>query len=254
MTLPNCSSGGVRHTDVIPRALAHAPHTIGSGQDGHSHRHLRALPVRLLHLAAQHEVEELVGAAELDVGLQHHRVVRLHQWIQQLEHRNRPIVVNALREVPAAQQLIDSHTRREPEERLEPHRGEPLPISTYLGAVGVEDAKRLLLIGGCVGLDLVRRQHGASAAAPRWIPHSGGPVTDDQYCRMAGVLELTQFPEHDGMPEMDIRRRGVNAQLHPQRRGFRKPLLDLARGLDVNRAGLQVVGAHAVPDNLTTSG
>ena len=45
--------------------------------------------VGALHVAAEQQVEGLVGAAELDVGLDRDRVVALHQRIEQLEHRDR---------------------------------------------------------------------------------------------------------------------------------------------------------------------
>ena len=50
--------------------------------------HLRLLAVVLLQRAAHQQVELLVGAAELDIGLQRHRVVALHQRIQEFMQRD----------------------------------------------------------------------------------------------------------------------------------------------------------------------
>ena len=66
--------GRLGETDVVPSRLAHELLVPGDEQlDGE--RDLRLLPVLLLDLPAHEEVVELVGAAELDVGLDRHRVV-----------------------------------------------------------------------------------------------------------------------------------------------------------------------------------
>ena len=66
--LPNWSSGGSADADVVAQALAHPPLAVGAHQDRHRHRHLRALPLRLLEVAGHHQAEQLLGAAQLDVG------------------------------------------------------------------------------------------------------------------------------------------------------------------------------------------
>ena len=55
--------------DVVAERLAHLPDAVGAGQDRHGHHDLRALPERALDVAAEEQVELLVGAAELEVGL-----------------------------------------------------------------------------------------------------------------------------------------------------------------------------------------
>ena len=52
---------------------------------------------------------------------------------------------------------------------------------------------------------------------PLGIAHARGVVADDQHHRVAEVLELAQLLEHDREPEVDVRRGGVDAQLHAQR-------------------------------------
>ena len=44
-----------------------------------------ACALLLLQLAADEQVEQLIGAAELDVGLHHHRVPALEQRVQELD-------------------------------------------------------------------------------------------------------------------------------------------------------------------------
>jgi hypothetical protein len=49
--------------------------------------HCGSWPYSLLQVAAHQQVELLVGAAQLQVALQRHRVVALHQRVQELVHR-----------------------------------------------------------------------------------------------------------------------------------------------------------------------
>ena len=71
------------HADVVAQALAHLVHAVGAHQQRHHEALLRALAHHGLQLPAHQEVELLVGAAELDVGLDGHRVVGLQQGIEQ---------------------------------------------------------------------------------------------------------------------------------------------------------------------------
>ena len=71
MVRPNCSSGGVGDADLVAERLAHLLLAVEPGEDRHRHHDLRRLAVVALDVAGEHQVEELVGAAELDVGLDH---------------------------------------------------------------------------------------------------------------------------------------------------------------------------------------
>jgi len=50
---------------------------------------------------------------------------------------------------------------------------------------------------------------------------------------MAQVLELAQLAQRDGMADMDVGRRGVDAQLHVQRRSAGELLLQQVLGNDL---------------------
>ena len=114
---PNCSSGGVGDADLVAERLAHLLLAVEPGEDRHRHHDLRRLAVAGLDLAAEHQVEELVGAADLDVGLAPDRVVGLHQRVEQLEHRDRAVVADALGEVVAPQELVDRRAAGEARRR-----------------------------------------------------------------------------------------------------------------------------------------
>ena len=62
---------------------------------------LRRLAVIALDFAADQEVEFLIGAAQLDVALQRHRIVALRQRIEQFVHRDRRPSLIALGEIVA---------------------------------------------------------------------------------------------------------------------------------------------------------
>ena len=74
--------------DVVPERRAHLV-AVPRDEDRRRQRDLRLEPVGLHHLAAGEQVVELVGAAELDVGLDRDRVVGLHQRVEQLGDRDR---------------------------------------------------------------------------------------------------------------------------------------------------------------------
>jgi hypothetical protein len=70
---------------------------------------LRFLPGALLEMPAHDQVEELVGAAELDVSAHFHRVETLQQRIQELHQRDRHTARVTLREVVAFEHARDRH-------------------------------------------------------------------------------------------------------------------------------------------------
>ena len=89
MSLPNISLRRLGDADVVAERLRHLVDAVQPLEQRHREDALRLLAVVLLQLAADQQVEFLVGAAELDVGLHRHRVVALHQRVQQLVHGDR---------------------------------------------------------------------------------------------------------------------------------------------------------------------
>ena len=58
--------------------------------------HLRLPGPHALQFAADQQVELLVGAAQFDVGLQRHRVVTLHQRVEELMDGDRLVALKRL--------------------------------------------------------------------------------------------------------------------------------------------------------------
>ena len=63
-------SGRLGDADVVAGRLAHPLLAVRSREDRHGHRALGRLTVLLLDLTSEHQIEELVRTAELDVGLE----------------------------------------------------------------------------------------------------------------------------------------------------------------------------------------
>ena len=103
----------------------------------------------------------------------------------------------------------------------------------------MQDPQRLILEGLGVTLDLGRVEHRPGGRATARIPDPRRVVADDQDDQVAEVLELAQLAENDGMPEMDVRCRRIDAQLDPQRsplaRGARELFLERALGQRIDR-------------------
>ena len=77
--------------------------------------------------------------------------------------------------------------------------------------------ERLRLVGLGVGVDDGAVEARARLAAARRVADTRRVVADDEHRDVAGVLELAQLVEDDGVAEVDVRRRGVDAELDAQR-------------------------------------
>ena len=107
ISLPNIESGGLGHADVVAQALRHLLHAVQALEQRRRHHDLRLEPVGRHDVAADVEVEELIGAAELDVRFERHRVVRLRERIQELVHGDRLARLEALPELTPLEHLRD---------------------------------------------------------------------------------------------------------------------------------------------------
>ncbi len=114
MVRPNCSSGGRGQRDVVPHRRAHLL-AVPRDEERRREHDLRLEAVGLHHLAPGEQVVELVGAAELDVGLHGDGVVRLHERVEELRDRDRLPARVAPGEVVALEHLRDGHHPRQPD-------------------------------------------------------------------------------------------------------------------------------------------
>ena len=140
------------------------------------------LAVGALDVAPEQQVELLVGAPQLDVRVDRHRVIALQQRVQQLEHRDRLARLPAFGEVLALEQLRGGRRAHQPEQ-VDHRHVQPLAVAPHLQPCGVlvEDPQRLLLEGRRVRLDLLGAEHRAQRRAPRGVADARGVVADDQH-------------------------------------------------------------------------
>ena len=107
MSLPYISPRGLLDADGVAERLRHLLHAVEAFEDRRHQDDLRLLAGVALQVAAAHQVELLVGAAELDVALQRDGVVALHHGVEQLVDADGLLVLEALVEVLALQHLRD---------------------------------------------------------------------------------------------------------------------------------------------------
>ena len=82
---------------------------------------------------------------------------------------------------------------------------------------------------------------GRVAERPARVPDARGVVADDQHDRVAGVLELAQLLQDDGVAEVEVGRRRVQAELDAQRPArSRAAARERPRGQAVDRVAGQV--------------
>ena len=72
------------HADVVTERLAHLLHAVQPDEQRHHRAYLRRLAELALVMTSHEQIEELVDAAEFDVGLRHDRIVGHRHRVEQL--------------------------------------------------------------------------------------------------------------------------------------------------------------------------
>ena len=174
---------------------------------------LRLEAVRLHHRTAGEQVVELVGATELDVSLDRHRVVRLHERVEELGDRDRLAGRDALREVVSLEKLRDGQRPGQPHDVCERELREPFAVEPHLGAVGVEDLHRLVDVCPGIRIDLLVREDRPFGGAPRGIADPGRVVADDEDADVPCILESPHPLKGDRPADVDVGRGDVDPEL-----------------------------------------
>src|SRR5262249_43555976 len=150
--------GRLADADVIPQALAHLPGAVQSAEYGHGQADLRLLTGVGLESTANHEVEELLTAAELHVSADLNRVLSLHERVKAFVQRNRYAFLKSLGELVALEHPLDGDFPRQRHGVEESVLTEPFAVVAHLGAVKVDDLLELREVVGGVDLNLFRRE------------------------------------------------------------------------------------------------
>ena len=183
-----------------------------------------------LELASDQQIEFLIGAAELDIGLERNRVVTLRERVKKFVDRDRLLGGVARGEVLALEHARDRVFRGELDHAIGAKRHQPFGIERDFGLVAVENQKHLIGIRLRVMSDFFGGQRRACGVAPGRIADHAGEIADQEDDVMAELLELPQLVELNGVAEMKVGARRVEALLDRER----LPALELRHefGLD----------------------
>ena len=130
---------------------------------------------------------------------------------------NRLVGGIAIVEVVAFEDARDRELAKETQQVLKFEVKQPLGVVDERRLLGVEHLERLVDIRLGVMLDLLGSQLRARRVATRWIADESCAIADDECDLMTEVLELAQLAQRNGMADMDIGCRRVNAKLDVQR-------------------------------------
>ena len=108
---------------------------------------LRRLAELALELAAREDVEELIGAAHLDVGLGGDGVVRLQERVEQILDRDRRLLLHSFAELLALEHLLRGEAAGEIDDVFESELPEPLGLEDDPAAFLRHDHVELLHVG-----------------------------------------------------------------------------------------------------------
>ena len=152
--------------DVVVMTFGHLLHPVEPDKKRHRDNGLFQLAGILLQHTAHEHVEELIGAADFDIGVEHQRIVALDQGVEEFDNGDRCVPGVALGEVVALQHAGDSHLAGEFEAVFKAHFVEPLAVVVYGGFVLIENAEGLVEIGLRVFDNLLSGQNRACGGAP----------------------------------------------------------------------------------------
>ena len=185
---------------------------------------MRFLPEVPLQLPPDEQVEFLVGAAELHVRLHRHRIVALHQRIQQLVDRNRLAGLVAPAEVVALEQARHGVARGEPDHSFGAELVGPFRIEQHLRLLRVEYPGHLRAVGLRVLQNLLAGQRRAGLVLAGRVPDHPREVSDQELHRVPEVLKVAHLVDHHGVAEVQVRCGRIEAELDAKRpAGFQLP-------------------------------
>src|SRR6266436_319607 len=88
---------------------------------------------------------------------------------------------------------------------------EPFAVVADLSFFFVEDFVNLGEISLGIGVDLLARERGTSFGLPGWVSNHRGEIADEEDGGVAEVLKMFQFAKDDGVAQVKIGGRGVDA-------------------------------------------
>ena len=203
--------------DIVVQRLGHFLHAVQPFQDRHGQHDLRRLAIGFLHLAPDQQVELLIGAAQLDIGLHGHGVIALDQRIQEFMDGDRLPALVAVAEILALQHAGDGMLGGQTDQFAGAHGAHPATVEHDQGLFRMQNLENLLLVGFGVLDHLVAGKRLAGHILARGVADHAGEITDQEHRLMAQFLELLHFVEQHGMPQVQIGGGGVESGLDAER-------------------------------------
>ena len=192
----------------------------------------------------------LVGAAELNVGLNDCGVVGLEEWVEELGDGDGAIGLEAIGEVLTGEDLGDGEAAGEGYDLGEGEVAEPLALPSDVGAVTVDYLEELVQVGQGVFADGLGGEHLPGGGLAAGVADLGSPVADDEDYAVAELLELTQFAEPDCVAEVDVGAAGVEPHLEAERFTSIEELLQLLATDYLGDSAVEYVVVSAVSHQL----
>ncbi len=214
---------GVGDADVVAQRFGHLVDAVQAFQQRHGEYALRRLPVVPLQFAPHQQVEFLVGAAQLEVGLERDGIVALHQRVDEFMDGDGLAGLVALAEIVALQHLRHGVGGRQLDQVDRAEFVHPGGVEHDFGLGRVEHFEHLVAITLRIGKHLLTRQRRAGGVLAGGVADHAGEVADQEQGVVPQVLQLAHLVEQHGVAEVQVGRGRVETGLDAQR----TPLFEL---------------------------
>ena len=192
-------------------------HAVEAFQNWHEKNDLLRLAFLFLQVASDEDIEKLIGPAEFDVGLHLHGVPALHNRILNFVRTDRLLQSDARFEILALQQLLQRDATVQTHHFGKRHRRKPFAVKNRARAFRVENLESLLAVTFRVCQDLLVRELRPRRGAAAGVADHGSEIADDQNRFVAELLKLPELLQQDGVAQVQIAARRIDAEFHPQR-------------------------------------
>ena len=174
-------------------------------------------PYAALQFASHQQIEFLVGAAQLDIGFERHRVVSLGQRIEQFVQGDGLFFLKALVEVFALEHLRDGELGREANEVIRSDFANHSAVEASFVLCRIENFVDLRHVSFGVAHDFFAGERRARSGAPGRVADHASEVADQKNDGVAEVLKMFELAKKHGVAEMKVGRSGIESRLYAQR-------------------------------------
>ena len=112
--------------------------------------------------------------------------------------------------------LPQRHFPRQVQHVQEAPPREPVAVVMNLGLLEIDQATHLHKVIPSVGRHLLFGQLGSCLVATRRVADERRIIPDDDHGRMTQILELPQFAQRYGVPQVNVDARRIDSVLHPE--------------------------------------